>query len=380
MPDTRFKSFLKQMGESGFEMDARLEQKEVNGLLGMHASEEIPAGTLLGKFPVSMAIPYSNEIDFTGDPNKEAHSLIHAIAQQLSDPASAYRCYFEYCGTLEERKARSVCFYSADEFAVLERMNPLLAQLALTSKHLWENMVKSVSAKDPSLGAEPIMLASFIYRERCWGRGLGFLPGIDLFNHNTQSVLTPQRADINGADCVVLIADRDYAANEEIKISYGKKDMFKFAFNYDFFDPDDFHLISFSARITQAIADNFVQKIVDNLRQHYDLSLFEMNGQMRFVINENNAFFLDQGPNKAMVDLVSRLAINNEDALKRGWADEQTTARYMLYILQSLKEANKVKALPRQAIPEKMRFYHDMLNAEWAILEANIKVVEPRCG
>lgn len=380
MPGSRFHSFLKQMMEFGFEMDCRIEQKEVNGLLGMHATESIPKGAVLGKFPTAMMIPACPSTDFSADPNREAHSLIHALAKQLADENSRYRCYFEYCGSVEEREHRSVCFFTQEEFGLLEKMNPMLAQLALTSKHLWMQMIDAVAAKDGSLDKAHIMLASFIYRERCWGRGLGFLPGIDLFNHNTKSLLTPQRTNIEGEDCVVLIADKTIEAGEEIKISYGKKDMYKFAFNYDFFDPEDFHVISYSARVTQPIVDGFVQQVARNLEKHYQLSYFKMNGQTRFAINENHAFFLGQGPNKAMVDLVSRLAVNNAQALAQGRADEKTTARYMLYILQTFRSANRVQKVKRDSLPEKLRFYHDMLTAELKLLDANISAVEPRCA
>ncbi len=380
MSDSRFKSFLERMGKFGFEMDDRLEQKSVNGLLGMYASQAIPQGTLLGKFPISMMIPRSESIEFEDGPNKETQSLVHALAIQLADKESPYQCYFEYCGDLAEREDRSVCFFKTEDFSALDKMNPLLAQMAITSRNSWEHLIQTVATKDPSLDKDPIMLASLIYRERCWGEGLGFLPGIDLFNHNTHSQISPQRALINDEKCLVLIADKDIAAGEEIKITYGRKDMFKFAFNYDFFDPSDFHIISYSARITQAISDAFVLKIVENLQQHYPVHIFEANGVQKFAINESSAYFLEQGPNSAMVDLVSRLAISNEVDLKRGHADEKTTARYMLYILQSFKNANKSLSISRDSVPEKLRSFHDMLVAELAILDANIKVVEPRCA
>ena len=143
MSDSRFENFLKRMEAFGFKMDSRIEQRNANGLLGMYAAAPISKGTLLVKFPVSMMIPRSDSIDFSGSPNEEVHSLVHALATQLASEESIYECYFEYCGTLEERQNRSVCFFSGEEFGILEQMNPLLAQLAHTSKTHWEHLVQT---------------------------------------------------------------------------------------------------------------------------------------------------------------------------------------------------------------------------------------------
>jgi SET domain len=379
MSDSRFENFLKRMEAFGFKMDSRIEQRNANGLLGMYAAEPIKKGTLLVKFPISMMIPRSDSIDFSGSPNEEVHSLVHALATQLASKESIYECYFEYCGTLEERQKRSVCFFSAEEFGILEQMNPLLAQLAHTSKTHWEHLVQTVSTKDPSLDRHSIMLASLIYRERCWGKGLGFLPGIDLFNHNTKSNISPQRAIVDGEKCIIIVADRDINSGDEIKTTYGPKDMFKFAFNYDFFDPNDYHIVSYSSRITQAITDGFTQKVVENLKNHYDLNVFEIDGVARFLINESSAFFLEKGPNAAMVELASRIAINNEAELRQGKAEEKTTARYLLYILQSFRKANNVENIDKETLPEKLHTFHDVLTAELDTLCANIQAIEPRC-
>lgn len=367
------------MGKLGFEMDPRVQQKDTNGLLGMHATESIPKGTLLSKFPVSMMIPRSDSIDFSKDPNGEIHSLIHAMATQLADKKSPYQHYFEFCGAVSERETRSVCFFTPQDFSILNTMNPLLAKLAQFSRMQWESLVHAVCTKDPALEKSHVLLASLIYRERCWGGSLGFLPGMDLFNHNTKSNIFPQRVKLDDGECIVFIADEDIAAGEEIKITYDKKDIFQFSLNYDFFDPTDFHTISFSSRVTPTVSDAFVQKVCENLSKHYDVRKFEEGGSTKFAINESRAFFLEQGPNTPMVELVSRLAINDEAALKRGYADEKTTARYMLYILQSFKQANNVKNTPKASIPEKLHSYHDMLSAELSILDANIRVIQPKC-
>jgi len=381
MPNSKFETYLERLGEFGFEMDPRIEQKNIDGLLGMYATKSIPKGTTLSKFPVSMKIPPSNSIDFSGVPNEEVFSLVHTLAKELADENSRYQCYFDYCGTLEDRKSRSVCYFTQEEFSVLAQMNPLLAKNALLSKHSWEQIVRTVCMKDPTLGKEHVMLASFIYRERCWSGEVGFLflPGMDLFNHNTKSKIMPQRTQVRGEDCITFVAHEDINPGDEIKITYGNTDMFHFACNYDFFDPNDFHLISYSYRITQAISDDFIQKVVENLKKYYEVSIFEMKGSTKFKVEESRAFFLEQGPNTKMVELVSRLAINNDAELERGKADDITAARYMLYILQSYKEANKVKSISKESLPQKIHRFHDMLTAELNTLDSNIRYVKPKC-
>jgi hypothetical protein len=306
-------------------------------------------------------------------------SLVHALAKELADPHSRYQCYFDYCDTLEDRENRSVCFFTQEEFSILGQMNPLLAKNLKLSKHNWEHIVKTVCMKDPTLGKEHIMLASFIFRERCWGGELGFLPGMDLFNHNTKSTISPQRTQLNGEECVTFTANEDIKSGDEIRVTYGKKDMFQFASYYDFFDPNDFHIISYSSRITQAVSDSFIQKVVANLKKYYEVNVFKVNGQAKFQIQESRAFFLEQGPNTKMVELVSRLAINNDADLERGKADDKTAARYMLYILQSFKQANNIKHITKESLPKKLHSFHEMLTAEIKILDSNIRYITPKC-
>jgi len=272
-----------------------------------------------------------------------------------------------------------VCYFGQEEFSILAQMNPLLAQNATLSKHYWEQTVQAVCMKDPTLDKEHVMLASFIYRERCWSGDLGFLPGMDLFNHNTKSTMMPQRAMLDGEECITFVAHEDIKPGEEIKITYGKTDMFHFASYYDFFDPNDFHIISYSSRITQTISDDFILKIVDNLKKYYEVKVFKINGNIKFKIEESRAFFLGQGPNTKMVELVSRLAINNDAELKRGKADDITAARYMLYILESYKKANNVRRISKESLPQKFHRFHDMLTAELKILDANIRYIKPKC-
>ena len=52
MPNSKFEAFLERMGEFGFEMEPRIKQKRIDGLLGMYATESIPKGTTLTKFPI----------------------------------------------------------------------------------------------------------------------------------------------------------------------------------------------------------------------------------------------------------------------------------------------------------------------------------------
>jgi len=379
MPNSKFEVFLERMGEFGFELDPRIEQKNVDGLLGMYATKLITKGTTFSKFPISMQLPRSESIDFSDSSDEDMYSLIHAIARELSDQNSRYKCYFDFCDTLEDRKSRSVCFFTPEEFGILDQMNPLLAKNAWLSKKILENTVEAIYMKDPTLDKDSVQLASFIARERCWGTGFGFLPGMDLYNHNTKSTISPQKGELNGEEYITYIANEDINPGDEIKITYGKKDMFHFTSYYDFFDPSDFHIISLTYRITQVIRDEFVQKVVDNLKKYYDVGIFDINGNTNFKIKESRAFFLEQGPNTKMVELVSRLAINNEAELKRGKADDKTTAKYMLYILESFKKANNVKNISRKSLPEKLHSYHDMLTTELKILDANIRSIKPMC-
>jgi hypothetical protein len=300
------------------------------------------------------------------------------MARELGDPSSKYQLFFEYCGVLDDRKQRSVCFFEPEDFNTLHRMNPVLATMAYATKQAFGALVEKICQKDVSLDVEHVMLAASIHRERCWG-SLGFLPGMDLFNHNTKSLIELKSVTIDGEDFVTYTAPQDIESGQEIKITYGKKDIFQFATNYDFYDPFDFHLIGYCQRLSQPIGDAFSRKVVDNLKKHYTVDEFTLNGQNRFRVRDVAAYFLDRGPNTKMVDLASRLAISDNKALSKGCADEKTTARYLLYILETFKSINKVDQIDLEQLPTKLHIYHRMLKKELRILDDNIAAVRPLC-
>lgn len=373
MSNTRFERFKESMGQFGFEMDSRIEQKSVNNVLGMYAMDLIPKGTILSKFPASMSIPISNELNFPEGALGRCLMLVHSLARELANPDSPYRVYFEYCGTLEEFQDCNVFFNEQDE-AMLWRMNPILGDIARRSRIGFNSHLALTLRVDNTLDYKAIVHALIIFHRRCWGR-FGFMPGMDLFNHNTKSNQCPEEKIIDGVKCRVIVALSDIPAGEEIKISYGKKDMMHFALSYDFFDPSDFHLISYNQRITQTISDDFVRKIVDNLKAHYKLTWSQENGIERFKIEENNAFFLDHGPNTKMVELASRLAINDDASLSRGMADQTTTAKYLLHILKKFRAANNVENVDINSLPSKLHMFHALLKRELEILDNNIRAI-----
>lgn len=378
MASTKFDLFKKSMGEFGFKIDSRIEQKKVANLLGMYANQFIPQGTILSSFPSSMSIPVSTEIEFPEGETGESLKIIHSLARELSNPHSPYKGYFEYCGTIEEIKENSFLFFDQEEYAWLWRMNPIIGKFADRIRTSLNMKLGLLLHLDNTLNHNAAIHALLIYNHRCWGN-FGFMPGMDLFNHNTKSDLFPEEAIIDGVTSRVFVTSADIQAGEEIKISYGKKDLAQFALCYDFFDPTDFHLISYSYRVSQTATDDFMKKIVENLKKHYTLKWFQEDGIERFQIEEYNAFFLDHGPNKKMYDLASRLAINNEKDLSRGHADEKTTAKYLLYILKKFREANNVEEYDINTLPSKLHMYHSLLKRELEILDNNIKAIEPKC-
>jgi len=376
MSSSRFTDFKARMGKFGLHFDERIQQRDNNGLLGMFASDYIPKGTVLTQFTLAQGIPISKEIDFSKTSREDLVSnikVVHSIARELSDSTSVYKHFFEYCGDLSDR-SNSVCFFELIDFESLAKLSPLLANSAMVSRMQFDLITDGVSKADPSLSADSITLAALISRERCWSE-FGFMPGMDLFNHNAKSGLLPKKKTINGENYVVYISEEDIQKDEEIKISYGAKDMYDFATNYNFFDPNDYKVIKFSQRIFPVVKDDLTLSVIKLLENKFRVHLIEHEGKKRIEILECGAYFLENRPNSEMLELASILAISNEQELKNGRACDRSISSYLLTVIDTMMRSNRISEYLIEDVPDKLQMFYKVLLLEHEQLNRNRKFV-----
>jgi hypothetical protein len=368
------------MSEFGLHFDQRVQQRESNGLLGMFANDFIPSGTVLAKFRLSKGIPISKEIDFTktsGNLPVTTVQLVHSMARELSNSRSIYKPFFEYCGSLEDRRS-SVCFFEQSDFEALAKISPFLANSAFLSHASFTNITNSVVKADPSLSADSIALATFISRERCWAE-FGFMSGMDLFNHNTEADLRPIAKTINGQKYAAYVSSKDFQPDEEIKISYGAKDIYAFAINYNFFDSNSLNIIDFSERIFPPIKDEFTSRVIKNLQKNFKVNFLEHSGVRRIQVVDCNAHFLREQPNSSMIELASLLAISSERELRHGRAEKKSILEYLLTIIDTMLTSNYVSEYRIEEVPDKLKLFYNVLAEEKEQLERNRLFVTERC-
>jgi hypothetical protein len=252
----------------------------------------------------------------------------------------------------------------------MAKMSPLLANEGMLSYSSFQSITKTIAEADSSLSADSIALATLIYRERCWGQ-FGFMPGMDLFNHNTEAGLTLVSKTINGEKYAVYTSLENFQPNEEIKITYGAKDIYAFATNYNFFDPSAFNIIDFSSRIYTPIKDDFKARVIKNLEKSYKVSAFFHQGITRIKVEDSGAYFLPNGPNSKMLKLASYLAISNETELKSESADSAAITKYLLTILDTIAHANRVTDYRLEDLPDNLKLFYHVLVYEKEHLTRN---------
>jgi len=351
----------------GLNIDSRIERKQVNGVYGMYAKENIPKDTVIASFPKKKLIPNRTDVNYpNGTP--ETIKRCHAAAIELSKgKASAYFGCVASFESIEALHSHSFYFFSNEELKFIEDLNPVLYKLILESKHVVDTAKQHIQALDPELNENDIIQTVLNSFSRSWGQN-GFVPVLDLFNHsdrkglNLKNLLNEKIGHVTGVD---------YQAGEQIFINYSKKDMLNQAIIYNYFDPTGVHFIDYSVRVIQAVNNELQKKVLGLIATQYPIQQNDVNGVRHFKLMPQNLFFQENAPSIKLFEYFQVSSIQTEKELVEKKSSHNTMFGNMLSTINSFLAVNKVESFQLSDVPEKLHHLYHMQKKEFQMLLSN---------
>jgi len=368
MPANQYEECLSYSKELGLELDPRVQRKQVNGIYGMYATEQIPEGTVFASFPLDSLIPISEDFSYsneTSDYTKRIHAAAIALSQGKKSESRAYVMLFE---TIDEYRDNSVFYFSDDELALLSQMNPLCHARVMQMRNLAHQVIDIIKNIDPELDENCIIQAVLNSYSRSWD-AYGFIPIMDLFNHSHQKGSTI--ASVENTNRIGYKAKVSYSAGDQLWISYGPKDLYTHAVYFNYFDPTDTHFIDYGLRAVQTISNSANQAVADYIATIYDCQFFEQNGEKKFRVVTPNLLFLESGPSKELMAYFSKTSFCSGQEFSAKKCSSQSVCSTLIYVIDSFLSANKVDSIKLTEVPKKLHRFHQLLKKEKKILLKN---------
>jgi len=372
MNTPKFEEQLQWITDQGLELDSRIERRKVNGIYGMYATSPIPIGTVLVKLPENVRIPVSKDIKYPDSfpfQSKYAHS---AAIQMNKGKSSKYHGFFLNLETLDELKTNSCFFYDEAELDVIKQMNMMLFNSMMSFNNEIRSAVNQIIEFDPSTDKDSLHRILLNLSSRGWGN-VGFLPIFELFNHCDLKGITLR--DLSEGKERGYIARINYEAGEQVWVSYQKRDMYKFAIAYNYFDPTGSHFIDLGSRVVQQAKTDFEKLVFQHTSKHHRLSYQNTNGVINYQLNEPGVFFLEGAPNLKLINYVRDNCFQSLDELKTGVCSSASFDKKILEFIDYLIHMNNVDNFQLSDIPDNLHRHYFMLKKEMSILNANKKWV-----
>jgi len=366
MSENKYEECLSWSKQKGLELDHRVERKKVNGVYGMYATAPIPKGTVVASFPVKSTMSIRTDFKYPDKTHKQT-KWIHAAAIMLSEGKNSENSgYVKMFETPEELHSNCAFYFSNEEYAFLQKMNPLCYTSLLVMRTMAINQLKIIHEIDPKLDLELIMQAILNGFSRVWTE-YGFLPIIDLFNHSNTEAASLGLTNNNKS--VGYTTTKDYVTDEQVWGCYGMKDMYSHAAYYNYFDPNSTHIIDYGSRAIQTISNPAVTAYI---AQIYKCQFIQWNGEKKFRILEPNLFFLENEPSKELMSYLTNTSFcTNKEFLEKK-CSHHSIYTTLLYIINSFLDANKVDNYKLAQVPQKLRRFHQLLKKEKKIMQQNL--------
>lgn len=354
MSTSAYAEHLKQAVQHGLEISPKLERRQVSGVWGMYAKDEIAQGELLARIPKSALL--QPDARAYGPQVSPSVRMIHTAAkEQQKGSASPFAYLFDMHETLAQMKGYSTFFYGEAEIAQLRKLSPHLADVISHENMRWQSVVKALLEFDKTLDKDCVIATLLNFSSRGMGNS-GFVPVLDCFNHSSE-----RGSFINGAgDEVKYVARVPYKPDEQVYAFYGWLDLYDHAIYYNYYDPTDEHYLRFGCREFTPLIDESAQQGYRLLSQRYATQVTSMKGRKFFYFKEDDALSGAKGPTPKLQQLLMDYGVR---------ANESRTAKAVLTDtmrawLDALDRGNHVEQCKRKDLPQSMRRFHDVLSKE----------------
>jgi hypothetical protein len=367
MDTTNFIETIKWAAPKGLKLYPNMELKSVNGITGMYAKTYTPKNTVLVTYPKKSLLPDLQGYNYPKI-NTDLMKRLHSATKEYSKgESSEWFGLMRSMESLEDLKSTSAYFLSNDELAMLEAMSPLLCRIIQERKGIIDDQIESLLKIDPSLSKDDANVITLNFKTRAWKHG--FMPIIDQFNSSDT-----YGAKINiGQDHVYFMTMVDYHPGDQIFMSYGTRDMYDYAIDYDFFDPDAEHSICFAIRGSQQSDTDFDTAVVRYAATKHKMTIRKTATGLSYQLCENDARFLEHAPSSKLIEYIQNTAFSSKTEFKNRKVSERSFDTRLNLIIDTLLAVNNVDNFKLEHVPAKLhRFFH-LLKKEKKILLNNKK-------
>ncbi|MDX1451644.1 MAG: SET domain-containing protein [Oleiphilaceae bacterium] len=349
----------------GMKLHPHMEHKCVDGIYGVYATADIPQYTELLRYPIEGTLPLLANHPYPQQCPELLKRLHVATLEYAKGEQSEWHGLMRSVESLESLKQTSAYFLTNNEMAILERMNPLLHRIVEERNSLVNQKVQALCQIDPSLDKASALVVTLNFKTRAWREG--FLPIFDQFN---TSEAHGAKVCKNGTH-IYFITMRPYKAGEEIWISYGTRDIYDYAIDYDFFDPNATHSICFATRGSQFATTPFEIDVIKYAATKHKIDISQTPQGLHYQLMEDDARFLEHAPSSKMINYIQHTAFRSPDELKQGMCSPESFDIRLNQILDALLAVNQVDQFSEaQMTPKLLRFYH-LLKKEKQLLLNN---------
>lgn len=353
--------------ERGLFLDKAIERKQVNGVFGMYTSRDIPANTVVASFPVKNLLKPQKLVKFAPEHDNDDLNYVLAASRELAKgDQSRFTGIFDGFELLEDMRSYSTTFITEPELQLLKSFHPTAYTWIVGANQNSQKVVDAILAQDPTLTRETILTVYLNHKSRSV-RNIGTVPVLDQFNHSDRHG-NPKTVQ-DGRVCVRTKVD--YAAGDQVFITYGRKDLLQHAIHYNYFDPNGTHFIEPARRIFAPVSDQPEQGSYGKLRQKYPLQLVPHQGNNFYFLDDHNALMTECAPTPYLLDYLI-------DMIRTGQTQPVPTLnllgsvlRSYLHLLDMLATNNRRSAVQRSDLPPRLHRFHDLLAKEEQMIHAN---------
>ncbi len=357
---------LKWAKKRGLFFDDRIERKTVNGVAGLFATQDIPAGAKLIAYPVDKTIKNINDKRYTDKTSTTVKQIHAALLEYSKGKSSEYYGHFMQFESLDDLKSFSTYFYTEEDLQLLESMNYFLAKSVREINDTLQSRISEIKSLEPEIAEETIVLVTLNYHSRAWGDA-NFLPVMDYANHSDRR--GKQRGCKDGE--YILEAKQAYKKGEEIFLSYGRKDIYFHAIYYNYFDPNGVHYIQYGPRFVQAAESQIEKEIAQYTASKFKLDITQADGKIHYCCLESDVCFLENAPSLRMIEYIQ----TNYFSSMKEWQEKQCSkaslAQRLLDILNIMLSANRIDEFKQSQLPKRMHRFYPLLQKEKQMLIRN---------
>lgn len=351
--------------QRGLKMHPHLEHKAVNGVYGIYATQNIPRFTLLLSYPIAGTLAKNEEFVYPKNTDPLLKRMHAATTEYAKGERSSWKGLFNSLDPESHLRANNAFFFDDKDIHQIAAMNPILARVIQERNETTKQKIEQLLALDPSLEREQATTIVLNFKTRSWG--FGFLPIFDQFNTSEAMGSRVFSSSTN----IYFMTSRDYQAGEQVWISYGNRDIYDYAIDYDFFDPRAVHSISFAKRGSQFATSTFEENVIRQASTKHKILIAKTEQGLNFQLDDDSARFLELGPSSQLIDYVKDIAYRSQKELKSKRVSMESFSIKMHQIIDGLLAANKVAQVNPASVPEKLKRFYQLLLKERQILINN---------